>query len=77
MVSKKLVYELSSINSLDKFFEECVIGKHPSSFPKAAEYRANNPLKLMHSNIYGLIRPSSVDKNRYFITFINDFFHKI
>jgi hypothetical protein len=52
MTSKKMVYGLSLVESPDKFCEECVIGKHPRSrFPKVTEYRAKNPLELVHTDI--------------------------
>jgi hypothetical protein len=77
MTRKKMVHGLPIIDSLDKFYEGCVIGKHPmSSFPKVAEYQANKPLELVHTNIYGPIKPSSIGENRYFITFIDDFSRK-
>jgi hypothetical protein len=72
-----MVYRLSIIDSFDMFCERCVIGKHPrSSFPKVTEYRAKNPLELVHTDIYGSIKPSSIGENLYFITFINDFSRK-
>jgi GAG-pre-integrase domain len=59
MASKKMVHGLPSINSLDKFCEGYVIGKHPrSSFPKVAEYQAKKPLELVHIDICGPIKPS-------------------
>jgi GAG-pre-integrase domain len=77
IASKKMVHGLPLVDSPDKFCEGCVIGKHPrSSFPKVAEYRAKNPLELVHTDICGLIQPSSIGENQYFITFIDDFSHK-
>jgi hypothetical protein len=56
MTSKKMVHELSLVDSPDKFCEGCVIVKHSrSSFPKVTEYRAKNPLELVHTNVCGLI----------------------
>jgi hypothetical protein len=64
MARKNMVHGLSTINSLDKFCEECVIGKYlRSSFSKVAEYRIKKPLELVHTNIYGSIKPSSIDEN--------------
>jgi GAG-pre-integrase domain len=74
MTSKKMVHGLPLLDSPDKFCEGCVIGKHPrSSFPKVAEYRAKNLLELVHIDICGMIQPSSIGENQYFITFIDDF----
>jgi Integrase core domain len=72
-----MVHGLSLADSPDKFCEGCVIGKHPrSSFPKVAEYRAKNPLELVHTDIYSPIKPSSISENRYFITFIDNLSRK-
>jgi GAG-pre-integrase domain len=77
MASKNIVHGLSLVDSHDKFYEGCVIGKHPrSSFPKVTEYRAMNPLELVHTDICGPIQPSLIGENRYFITFIDDFSRK-
>jgi hypothetical protein len=77
MARKKMVHELLIIDSLDKFYEGCVISKHPrSSFLKVAEYRAKKLLELVHTDIYGPIKPSSIGEYRYFITFIDDFSRK-
>jgi GAG-pre-integrase domain len=78
MVSKKMVRGLSSIDSHDKFCEWCVIGKHSrNSFPKMTECRAKKPLELVHTDICGPIKPNLIGENRYFITFIDDFFIKL
>jgi hypothetical protein len=77
MAKKKMVHGLLTINFLNKFCERCVIGKHPrSSFPKVAEYQAKKPLELVHTDICGPIKPSSIGENRYFITFIDHFSRK-
>jgi hypothetical protein len=77
MASKKMVWGLPSIDSHDKFYEGCVIGKHSrNSFPKMTECRAKKPLELVHTDICGPIKPNSVGENQYFITFIDDFSHK-
>jgi transposase InsO family protein len=77
MASKKMVRRLPSIDSHDKFCEGCVIGKHSrNSFPKMIECRAKKPLELVHTDICGPIKPNSIGKNWYFITFIDDFSRK-
>jgi hypothetical protein len=71
------MHELPTIDSLNKFCEGCVIDKHSkSSFPKVVKYQAKKFLKLVHTNIYGLIKPNSIGENQYFITFIDDFSQK-
>ena len=41
------------------------------SFPKIL-YRAKTPLELVHTDIFGTPRMSSLNDNRYFILFIDD-----
>jgi transposase InsO family protein len=41
--------------------------------PKQANWRASVKLELVHSDICGPIKPESNAKNRYFITFTDDF----
>jgi len=54
-----------------------MVGKLPrKSFPKQAEHRAKKVLELVHTDICGPITPHSISKNRYFLTFIDDFSRK-
>jgi hypothetical protein len=34
---------------------------------------AAQPLDLVHSDVYGLIKPTSIGGNMYFLTFRNDY----
>jgi predicted membrane GTPase involved in stress response len=69
---------ITHIDHSDKFYEGCVLGKHPrNSFLKEISYRTKNMLELIHTDIYGLNTPNSLNKYRYFITFIDDFSRRI
>ena len=57
-----------------KFCEKCVLEKLPrTSFPRTAEYRAKEQLRLIHTNICGPITLESFSGKKYFISFIDDF----
>jgi hypothetical protein len=72
-----MVKGIPHIDHSDKFYEGCVLRKHPRNFfSKEASYRVKNVLELIHTDIYGPITPNSLGKYRYFITFIDDFSRK-
>ena len=74
---KKMVRGLSCINHPDQVCEGCSLGKQfTKSFPKESTTRAQKPLKLIHTNVCGPIKPSSLGKNNYFLLFIDDFSRK-
>lgn len=54
-----------------------MIGKqHRDSIPHKSNWRATEKLQLVHADIYGPISPSSNNKKRYIICFIDDFTRK-
>ena len=54
-------------------FQACVEGKlHKSQFPTTGDKRAQEPLGLVHSDVYGKIQTSSLGGGHYFLTFIDD-----
>jgi len=66
------------IDHPDEVCESYVLNKHHrSSFAKEINWKANKPLKLVHTNVCGPIKPMSIGQNRYFFTFIDDFNRKI
>ncbi|KAL8137323.1 hypothetical protein V2J09_003324 [Rumex salicifolius] len=46
------------------------------SFPRETNSRSNNPLELVHKDVCGPIKPSSLGKSNYFLLFIDDFSRK-
>ena len=55
----------------------CLHGKQSrKSFPKEASTRATKSLQLVHTDVCGPIKPSSLGKSNYFFLFIDDFSRK-
>ena len=68
---RKMDASLSTLSSLP--CESCQLGKQTrTSFP-SSNSRANSPFQLVHSDVWGLSRVSSVFGFRYFVTFIDDY----
>jgi len=77
LVKKMMVRGLPTVEFEKKFCEECVLEKHPrTSFSRTVEYRAKEQLRLIHTNICGLITLESFSGKMYFISFIDDFSRK-
>nr|GEY39331.1 retrovirus-related Pol polyprotein from transposon TNT 1-94 [Tanacetum cinerariifolium] len=75
--SKGMVKGLDHIAHPNQVCEGYLFGKHARSlFSKEATSRAKDPLQLIHTDLCGLITPSSHGKNHYFILFIDDFSRK-
>ncbi|KAD1826795.1 hypothetical protein E3N88_42252 [Mikania micrantha] len=54
--------------------EDCLVAKQTRrSFPKESEWRANEPLKLIHANLCGPITPQTKGGNRYFLLLVDDY----
>jgi hypothetical protein len=52
----------------------CILGKHPQeNFEKRKAWRASSPLELIHCDNMGPFLNLSINKERYVITFIDDF----
>ncbi|KAE8683276.1 TMV resistance protein N-like [Hibiscus syriacus] len=74
---KEMVKGLPHINHPDQLCEGCLVGKQfRKSFPKESETRAKKPLELIHTDVCGPIKPSSLGNNNYFLLFIDDFSRK-
>ncbi|KAE8735550.1 Beta-galactosidase 8 isoform 1 [Hibiscus syriacus] len=77
LLSKKEMVKLPHINQPDQLCEGCLVGKQfRKSFPKESETRAKKPLELIHTDVCGPIKPSSLGNNNYFLLFIDDFSRK-
>ena len=56
----------------------CIEGKQARQpFPKDGATRATKPLELVHSDVCGPMKTTSIGRSRYFLTFIDDFSRKI
>ena len=74
---KEMVKGLPCINHPNQVCEGCLLGKQfKMSFPKESETRARKPLELIHTDVCGPIKPSSLGKSNYFLLFIDDFSRK-
>lgn len=71
---KQMVKGLPLIGSSDKACEGCILGKeHRDSFPVGKSWRARKLLELVHADICGPMKTLSVNKNKYFIIFLDHF----
>jgi len=72
-----MVKGMPHIDHPDEVYESCVLSKHHiSSFAKEVNWKANQPLELVHTDVCGPIKPMSTGQNKYFLTFIDDFSRK-
>ena len=78
MLSKKeMVRGLLSISHPDQVCKRCLLGKQfHKSFPMESSSRAQKPIELIHTDVCGPIKPSSLGKSNYFLLFIDDFSRK-
>jgi hypothetical protein len=54
---------LPMINHVDKFCDICVITKHRRApFPAEAQYRTQEPLKLVHGDLCGPVTPATLGR---------------
>ena len=69
-----LVRGLSNIVFSDRVCRNCVAGKHSRrKFPSSSAYRATKRLELVHGDICGPIKPSTIGGRRYFLLLVDDF----
>ncbi len=58
--------------------EGCIEGKqHRKPFPSDGGMRATKPLEIVHSDVCGPMRTTSLGGARYFVTYIDDFSRKV
>jgi len=64
----KLLYNKKMVKGLP------LVGKqHRDSFRLGKPWRESEPLELVHANICGPMQTLSLNKNKYFIIFVDDF----
>jgi hypothetical protein len=72
-----MVNGLPSFQSPSRLCKESLIGKQQrDSFLKKSTWRDSQILQLIHTDIYGLIKPISNSQKRYLLTFTDDFSRK-
>ena len=76
----KLLKERNMVNGLPKLQHEknscegCIMGKqHKLPYPSGKSWRAKERLELIHTDICGPMKTTSLGQQRYFIIFIDDF----
>ena len=74
MISKQLVtgIDIKSKKTPDPICEPCLSGKmNANPFP-SSKTRASKPLELIHTDLHGPFKTSTISGYRYWITFIDD-----
>jgi hypothetical protein len=71
------INHLELIKPTDNIWEACIYGKQfRLPFAKAkVKNHEKRPLFIIHTDVCGPIKPSTVDGKNYFVTFIDDFTH--
>ena len=73
MAKTMMVRGLPSTEHPNQLCEACLLGKQSrKSFSKEASTRATKSLQLVHTDVCGPIKPSSLGKFNYFLLFIDD-----
>ena len=73
MAREELVRGLLAIEQDERLCEACLTGKQKrTSFPEQAEYRAQQPLELVHGDLCGPIMPEMLSGNKYFLLLVDD-----
>jgi hypothetical protein len=71
-----LIDGLPDIHFSKGISEGCVLGKHPQEkFDKGKSHRGSSPLDLIHSDLMRTFLHPSINKERYLLTFFDDFSH--
>ncbi|TYK05470.1 Retrovirus-related Pol polyprotein from transposon TNT 1-94 [Cucumis melo var. makuwa] len=77
LARKDMVKGLPYVKHPDQLCEGYLDGKQSrKSFPQESSSRARRPVELVHTDLCGLIKPSSFGKNNYFLLFIDAFTRK-
>lgn len=74
MHEQNLVDGLPLIKNVDNVCENCMVGKqHRDPFPKGKARRAPKPAERIHADVCGPMSTLSLNKNRYFLAFVDDY----
>jgi transposase InsO family protein len=70
---KDMVRGLPVIDHVEQVCEDCVLAKQKrAAFPRAARYRAQDQLELVHGDLCSPISPSTPAGNCYFLLLVDD-----
>lgn len=70
---KGMVDGMPQLDRVDQFCDGCALGKQSRlPFPQVANYRATKPLDLVHADLCGKIKPSTVGGKNYFLLIVDD-----
>ncbi|WVZ73170.1 hypothetical protein U9M48_021514 [Paspalum notatum var. saurae] len=73
MACKSMVRGLPAIEHVSELCDSCLAGKQRRApFPKTANYRAQDPLELVHSDLCRPIKPATHGGRRYFLLLVDD-----
>lgn len=74
MTWKQMVTGMPLVSHPAQVCEGCMVAKQPrQSFPKAAQWRAKEPLQLLHPDLCGPITPATKGGNQYFLLIVDDY----
>ena len=61
------------MHKVNKLCHECVhLKQNRSSFPSQSSYRPQKPLKLIHDDLWGPIKPETLGGTKYFLLLVDD-----
>jgi transposase InsO family protein len=73
LTREEMVHGLPEVEHVDQVCGGCLTDKHRrASFPRQAEYRAEEILELVHGDLCGPITPATPSGSRYFLLLVND-----
>ena len=68
-----MVHGLPAIKGVNKLCDGCLISKQRRTpFPSQTSYRADEPLKLVHSDICGLIKLATLGGKSLFLLLVDE-----
>jgi hypothetical protein len=74
IIEKGLVHGLPKADvKIDMVCSGCQFGKAAQLPFTSSDHRSNSPLELVHSDVFGPIKQSSMSGMKYMVTFIDDF----
>lgn len=78
MMKKSMLKGLPNLEIRDNVIcAGCQYGKAHELPYEESNYRAEKPLELVYSDVFGPVKQSSISENRYMITFIDDYYRYV